>query len=231
MVLPDSLTQLGEVAFLECTSLTSVVLPDSLTHMGERAFVQCTSLTSVVLPDSLTQLGMGAFVRCSSLTSVVLPDSLTQLGECAFGGCSSLMSVVLPDSAELCDYVFEGCSSLHSVVLPDSTELGDHVFLKCDALEQKAAMTGFDTVELYLRDRYKCVILRKYILRLLGKYNQAVNEANGTEAEKHAIALANFPTQRVTRNRSLDVGLFLQTMNASGGNGIEGLVGYILKFV
>ena len=58
-----------------------------------------------------------------------------------------------------------------------------------------------------------------------------MNEANGTEAEKHEIALACFPTRRFTRKNTLDIGLFLQTMNASGGNGIEGLVGYILKFV
>ena len=55
-----------------------------------------------------------------------------------------------------------------------------------------------------------------------------MNEANGTEAEKHAIALAFFPTEN---SSTLDVGLFLQTMNASGGDGVIGLVGYILKFV
>ena len=55
-----------------------------------------------------------------------------------------------------------------------------------------------------------------------------MNEANGTEAEKNATALAYLPTDN---SSTLDVGLFLQTMNASGGNGIEGLVGYILKFV
>ena len=55
-----------------------------------------------------------------------------------------------------------------------------------------------------------------------------MNEANGTEAEKHASALAQFPTDN---SSTLDVGLFLQTMNASGGNGVQGLVGYILKFV
>ena len=114
------------------------------------------------------------------------------------------MSVVLPDSAELCDYVFEGCSSLHSVVLPDSTELGDHVFLKCDALEQKAAMAGFETVEPYLRDRYKSITLRKLVLRLLRKYNQAVNNADGTEVDKHATALALFPAD----NTGEEVGQF-----------------------
>jgi len=55
-----------------------------------------------------------------------------------------------------------------------------------------------------------------------------VNEAIGTEAEKHAIALAYFPTDN---SSTLDVGLFLQTMNATGGDEVIGLVGYILKLV
>jgi len=204
--MPDSLALIGDGAFQECTSLTSVVIPDSLTELGDAAFQDCTSLTSVVLPDSLALIGEQAFHECTSLTSVVLPDSLTQLGEFAFAGCSILMSVVLPDSAEL----------------------GDEVFLECDALVQKAALAGFDSVEPYLRDRYKSITLRKLVLRLLGKYNQAVNNADGTEAEKHACALAQFPADN---SGSLEVGLFLQMMNISGGDGEKGLVGYILKFV
>jgi len=170
------------------------------------------------------------FWNCSSLTSVALPAGITQLGNGVFNGCSSLTSVSLPDGlTKLGDYVFAGCSSLTSVSLPDGlTQLGDEVFIRCSSLTSMANSAGFSDVVPYLRDRYKCVTLRKLFLRLLGKYNQAVNEANGTEAEKNAIALAYFPTDN---SSTLDVGLFLQTMNASGGNGIQGLVGYILKFV
>ena len=229
VVMPDSLTQMGKSAFIECTSLTSVVLPDSLTQLSEQAFGKCTSLTSVVLPNSLTQMGRLAFGDCTSLTSVVLPDSLTQLGEGAFQYCTSLTSVVLPDSlTEIGKWTFLRCSSLTSVVLPDSTELGDEVFEQCDALVQNAALAGFDSVELYLRDRYKSITLRKLVLRLLRKYNKAVNNADGTEVEKHETALALFPADN---SGSLEVGLFLQKMNVSGGDGVIGLVGYILKFV
>jgi len=229
VVLPDSLTQLGIAAFQNCSSLTSVVFPDSLTQLGESAFADCTSLTSLVLPDSLTQLGDAAFAKCSSLTSVVLPDSLTQLGQEAFAECTSLTSMVLPDSlTQLGHGAFEECTSLTSVVLPDSAELGDEVFDDCDALEQKAASAGFLTVERYLRYRYKSITLRKLVLRLLRKYNQAVNDAYGTEAKKHALALALFPADN---SGSLEVGLFLQKMSISGGDGVIGLVGYILEFV
>jgi len=114
------------------------------------------------------------------------------------------------------------------VMLPDSATLGDHVFSDSNALLQKATLAGFASVELYLRDRYKGITLRKLVLRLLRKYNKAVNNADGTEAEKHACALAQFPADN---SGSLEVGLFLQKMNVSGGDGEKGLVGYILKFV
>jgi len=230
VTLPDGVTQLGNNVFCRCSSLTSVALPDGVTQLGDNVFRKCSSLTSVSLPDGLTQLGDFVFLDCSSLTSVSLPDGLTQLGNLVFRRCSSLTSVAIPDGlTQLGVGVFHGCSSLRSVSLPDGlTQLGVGVFDECSSLTSAANSAGFDTVELYLRDRYKCVILRKLVLRLLGKYNQAVNEANGTEAEKHAIALAYFPTDN---SSTLDVSLFLQKMNTSGGNGVQGVVGYILKFV
>jgi len=230
VTLPDGLTQLGDEVFYNCSSLTSVTLPDGLTQLGDFVFNGCSSLTSVALPDGVTQLGDFLFYNCSSLTSVTLPGGLTQLGDDVFNQCFSLTSVSLPDGVtQLGNDVFYRCSSLTSVTLPDGlTQMGDDLFFGCDSLTSAANSAGFDSVELYLRDRYKCVALRKLFLRLLRKYNQAVNEANGTEAEKHASALAQFPTDN---SSTLDVGLFLQTMNASGGNGVQGLVGYILKFV
>jgi len=229
IALPDGLTQLGDSVFYECSSLTSVSLPDGLTQLGNFVFAWC-SLTSVELPDGLTQLGSYVFNGCSSLTSMALPDGLTQLGDGVFSRCSSLTSVALPDGLTQLGYrVFSGCSSLTSVALPDGlTQLGFDVFAGCSSLTSAANSAGFSDVVPYIRDRYKCVTLRKLFLRLLGKYNRTMNEANGTEAEKNATALAYFPTDN---SSTLDVGLFLQTMNASGGNGIEGLVGYILKFV
>ena len=233
VALPDGLTQLGDSVFGECSSLTSVVLPDGLTQLGDDVFQECSSLTSVSLPDGLTQLETSVFYRCSSLTSVSLPDGVTQLGSYVFQDCSSLTSVSLPDGlTQLGDGAFNRCSSLTSMALPDGiTQLGHGAFEGCSSLTNAANSAGFSDVVPYIRDRYKRITLRKLFLRLLGKYNRAVNEANGTEAEKNAIALAYFPTRRFTRKNALDIRLFLQTMNASGGNGIEGLVGYILKFV
>ncbi|MBR3827172.1 MAG: leucine-rich repeat domain-containing protein, partial [Alistipes sp.] len=66
----DNITEIGDYAFCECSSLTSLTIGNSVTSIGERAFYYCTSLTSVTLPVSVTSIEDYAFKNCTSLTSV-----------------------------------------------------------------------------------------------------------------------------------------------------------------
>ena len=107
------ITSIGESAFEECTSLTSVTIPDSVTSIGEYAFYNCSSLTFLDIGDRVTSIGNSAFECCSSLTSITIPDSVTEIGGYAFSGCSSLTSITIPDSVTtIGDWVFRNCSSL-----------------------------------------------------------------------------------------------------------------------
>ena len=126
-------TSIGENAFKECFSLTSVTIPASVTNIGNSAFFSCTNLTSVTIPDSVTSIGGGAFGCCSSLTSVTIPDSVTSIGDWAFFWCFDLMSVTISDYVtSIGEYVFNGCTNLTSVTIPDSvTSIGKYAFSAC----------------------------------------------------------------------------------------------------
>ena len=111
-----TVTSIGDQAFYNCTSLTSVTIPDSVTSIGDRAFRYCISLTSVTIPDSVTSIGEFAFRYCKSLTSVAIPNSVTSIGERAFSECTSLTSVTIPDSVTSIGVgAFASCTSLTGI--------------------------------------------------------------------------------------------------------------------
>ena len=90
-------TSIGDYAFEECSSLTSVTIPDGVTSIGYSAFRHCSGLTSVTIGNDVTSIGGYAFAYCSSLTSVTIPDGVTSIGHTAFYACSGLTSVTIPD--------------------------------------------------------------------------------------------------------------------------------------
>ena len=134
--IPDSVTSIGDSAFTDCTSLTSVDIPNSVTSIGDEAFISCRSLTSVNIPDSVTSIASYAFAHCSSLTNVNIPSSVTTIENSAFAYCESLTSVDIPDSVtSIWGDAFYLCTSLTSVDIPDSvTSIEEGAFAGCNSL-------------------------------------------------------------------------------------------------
>ena len=123
LIIPNSVTNIGNYAFYGCSSLTSITIPDSVTSIGDSAFSNCSSLTSITIPDSVTSIGWYAFCNCSSLTSITIPNSVTSIDRDTFDGCSSLTSITIPDSVTSIDYyAFRNCSSLKDVYYSGTQE-------------------------------------------------------------------------------------------------------------
>ena len=138
LVIPDSVTNIGDYAFSGCRSLTDIVIPDSVTNIGDYAFWNCRSLTNIVIPNSVTSIGDNAFEYCFSLSNLIIPDGVTSIGDGAFVGCTSLSSVVIPDSVScIGNNAFWGCESLTDIVIPNSvTSIGESAFYECSSLTE-----------------------------------------------------------------------------------------------
>ena len=93
LIIPSSVTNIGNYVFSGCSSLTSLTIPSNVTSIGGYAFTDCSGLTSITFPSSLASIGVSTFSGCSGLTSITIPSSVTSIGNEAFSGCTNLKDV------------------------------------------------------------------------------------------------------------------------------------------
>lgn len=84
VTLPDTLEELDEYAFANCTALTEITIPASVEEIDDCAFMNCTALSSITFSKGLKDIGEGAFKGCTSLTKIDLPDTLLEIDYSAF---------------------------------------------------------------------------------------------------------------------------------------------------
>ena len=148
LVIPNSVTSIGDYAFYDCSSLTSVTIPNSVTSIGQYTFSGCSGLTSVTIGNSVTSIGNYAFEYCKGLTSVTIPNSVTSIGSSAFRYCSGLTSVTIGTSVtSIWSSAFRGCSGLTSVTIPNSvTSIGEDAFYECSGLTSVTIGSGVEKI-------------------------------------------------------------------------------------
>ncbi len=149
VTIPDSVTNIDGWAFHSCSSLTSVEIPNSVTNIGEHAFQNCYDLTSLEIPNGITTINSYAFHTCRSLTEITIPDSVTIIGYHSFYACGSLVSVKLSNKLTSIDKsAFRRCYDLASIVIPKSvTSIGGNAFYDCSNLKTVYNLSELDIVK------------------------------------------------------------------------------------
>ena len=95
VVIPASVTTIGQSAFM-CSNVTDVEFASGsqLTTIGQNAFNECPSLSSIDIPATVTDIGGFAFYRCPSLISVTIRNTGTMtLGTQIFRESQALTTV------------------------------------------------------------------------------------------------------------------------------------------
>ena len=158
-----------DLAFSFCSSLSEIVIPSSVTSIGDGAFSRCSSLKYISIPKSVIGLNGNPFAewkgkleclspnfvyeddilfnkdksriisfRNQNIKSYVIPSSVASIGDRAFSDCDSLSEIVIPSSVtSIGNSAFSSCYSLSEIVIPSSvTSIGDWAFSGCNSLSE-----------------------------------------------------------------------------------------------
>lgn len=149
VVIPSSVTSIGDSAFYTCTNLASVTIPNSVKSIETGAFGDCTSLTNVTIPASVTSIGQDAFVQCTSLTAITVNAANTAYRSSADGvlfnfnktaliecpGAKAGSYTVPASVTTIGNDAFEYCANLTNVTFPNGvTSIGTMAFGFCSGL-------------------------------------------------------------------------------------------------
>lgn len=150
VIIPNTVTSIGDEAFLNCNSLTSIIVPNTVTSIGYNAFYAVKNIFyhgsasgspwgaltlngyeegDLIYSDSTKTHLTGCKV---SATEINIPYTVTSIGNYAFAGCDSIASVTIPNSVTtIGDEAFYACASLKSVtILNSATAIGEAAFPK-----------------------------------------------------------------------------------------------------
>ena len=112
--LPEGLTNIGTMAFVNCSTVVAdVVIPASVERIDSLAFGYCHAIPSITIPEGLQYIGKKAFVGCSALDTIGIPAGINTIKESTFEWCSGLTHIVIPATVQKIELsAFTNCANL-----------------------------------------------------------------------------------------------------------------------
>ena len=210
-----SVTRIGNLAFKDCTKITSIAMPDSVAYIGRSAFYNCTSLKSITIPDGVKEIGYAAFSECAGLVSVKIPDNVTKIGDSAFINCANLTKIdvtagnkyyssangVLFDKnkSEIICYP-AGIKNVGYSIPDGVTVIRDRAFNKCISLNSITIPKSVQDIETY--SFFGCISLEAINVAASNK-NYA--DVNGILFSKDKTKIVCYPANKKNMSYSIPV--------------------------
>lgn len=119
---------IGNRAFSDKYTLTSMIIPDSVTSIESRAFKSCIGLTSLTISDKVTSIGGKAFESCLKLSNVTIMSNVS-IGSDAFMSCTALTNATIGDNVTIDLGVFQNCTKLTNVTIGSNVTIADRAFI------------------------------------------------------------------------------------------------------
>ncbi len=143
--LNEGLIEIGSNAFGGAV-ITSLILPNSLTTIGQEAFSGCYQLAEITWPDNKGFTEINGFDNCTSLPDSIfesLPVTVTSIGYQAFSGCR-FSSVSLPGTIEtIGERAFAYNYNLKTLTLHEGLQsIGVCAFYSCNGTDNGEYMEG-----------------------------------------------------------------------------------------
>ena len=210
-----SVTRIGNLAFKDCTKITSIAMPDSVAYIGRSAFYNCTSLKSITIPDGVKEIGYAAFSECAGLVSVKIPDNVTKIGDSAFINCANLTKIDVTagnkyyssangvlfnkDKSELICYP-AGIKNVGYSIPDGVTVIRDRAFNKCLSLNSITIPKSVQDIETY--SFFGCTSLEAINVAASNK-NYA--DVNGILFSKDKTKIVCYPANKKNMSYSIPV--------------------------
>ena len=152
LILKEGVTKLdSQIKY--CSEVEEVILPETLTEIGNRVFEGCDLLKSVTIPKSLELCpgalsGGGPAFEFSSIETVTFEEGTEKIHNALFYNCGSLKTVNIPDTVKtIGQYAFYWCGNLESVNIPEGvTTLETSCFAYCGNLKSITIPSTIDDV-------------------------------------------------------------------------------------
>ncbi len=176
----------GNACYMNAKGITSVVIPASITDMGDSVFFGCTSLdhftveggnpyysvnNGVLMADNNTFLV--AYPAAKSLDAYMIPNGVNEIAPGAFGFAQHLKEVVVSEGVEFIDNWSFAYSAIEKISIAGTVyQIDDYAFAYCDNLHDVILKSGIEKIyhAAFAYDKSLTQITLPNTLTLIGQY-------------------------------------------------------------